>query len=253
MDDAMRLFGLKAIVTGAANGIGEAIARTFVKHGASVLSVDAPDSGIDSRFSSVRGISGFAADLVQPESADQIVEAVSSQLGGLDIVVNNYVIQSDSPIADADDEALGDLLDKKMTVMSRICNAAMPHLKKSPAGRIINIGFVRSSFTREGDEAFASSQQAIANYTSNLAADCGKFGITANYIQPGAVMTPDSRDVFSRDKVLRDYCINRSAAKRLGEPIDIAKVALFLATDDSVFVSGTGIVVDGGMANASGS
>ena len=66
-------------------------------------------------------------------------------------------------------------------------------------------------------------------------------------------MTPDSRDVFNHDTALRDYCINRSAARRLGEPIDIAKVALFLATDDAVFVSGAGIVVDGGEANASGS
>jgi NAD(P)-dependent dehydrogenase (short-subunit alcohol dehydrogenase family) len=64
-------------------------------------------------------------------------------------------------------------------------------------------------------------------------------------------MTPDSRDVFSKDKALRDYCINRSAAKRLGEPVDVAKVALFLATDDAVFVSGAGVRVDGGEANAS--
>jgi NAD(P)-dependent dehydrogenase (short-subunit alcohol dehydrogenase family) len=64
MDDAKRLFGLKAIVTGAANGIGEAVARTFVKHGAEVLSVDAPETGIETKFSSVHGISGFAADLI---------------------------------------------------------------------------------------------------------------------------------------------------------------------------------------------
>ena len=69
MDDAKRLFGLKAIVTGAANGIGEAVARTFVKHGAGVLSVDAPETGIETKFSSVRGISGFAADLIRLESA----------------------------------------------------------------------------------------------------------------------------------------------------------------------------------------
>ena len=83
-----------------------------------------------------------------------------------------------------------------------------------------------------------------------LATEAGPHGINANYIQPGAVMTPTSRRVFNSDKELRDFCIERSAAKRLGEPIDIAKVALFLASDDSVFVSGTGIVVDGGKAAA---
>ncbi len=253
MDDAMRLFGLKAIVTGAANGIGEAIARTFVKHGAQVLSVDAPDTGIETLFSSVRGISGFAADLTDAESISQITEAASSSLGALDIVVNNYVIQSEKPISDDDAAALQSLLDRKMAVMSGICNSALPLLEKSPAGRIINIGFVRSSFTKDGDAAYASAESALAEYTSKLASACGEFGITANYIQPGAIMTPDSRNVFSKDTALRDYCIKRSAASRLGEPVDVAKVALFLATDDAVFVSGAGIRVDGGEADAPGS
>ncbi len=252
MDDAMRLFGLKAIVTGAANGIGEAIARTFVKHGAQVLSVDAPDTGIETLFSSVRGISGFAADLTNAESTNQIMAAASSTLGALDIVVNNYVIQSETPISDDDEGALKGLMDRKMAVMSGICDSALPLLKKSPAGRIINIGFVRSSFTKDGDSAYASAERSLAAYTANLAATCGEFGITANYIQPGAIMTPDSRDVFSQDTELRDYCINRSAARRLGEPVDVAKVALFLATDDAVFVSGAGVRVDGGEADASG-
>ena len=252
MDDAMRLFGLKAIVTGAANGIGEAIARTFVKHGAQVLSVDAPDTGIETLFKSVRGISGFAADLSDAGAAKYIMDAADSTLGALDIVVNNYVIQSDMPISDGDDGALNELLARKIAVMSNICEAALPVLETSPAGRIINVGFVRSSFSKDGDAAYAAAEEALAEYTSKLAAACGEFGITANYIQPGAIMTPDSRDVFSNDTALRDYCINRSAAKRLGEPVDIAKVALFLATDDAVFVSGAGIIVDGGTANASG-
>lgn len=253
MDDAMRLFGLKAIVTGAANGIGEAVARTFVKHGAEVLAVDTPDSGIETKFSSVRGISGFAADLANADSVENIMQATKTTLGGLDIVVNNYVIQSESPIDDGDEAALDVLLERKITVMSSMCESALPLLKKSPAGRIINVGFIRSSFAKDGDGAYESARKALADFTGAMAAECGAFGITANYIQPGAIMTPDSRDVFSSDKALRDYCINRSAAKRLGEPIDVAKVALFLATDDAVFVSGTGIVVDGGAANAPGS
>jgi NAD(P)-dependent dehydrogenase (short-subunit alcohol dehydrogenase family) len=251
MDDAMRLFGLKAIVTGAANGIGEAIARTFVKHGAQVLSVDAPDTGIETRFTSVRGISGFAADLSDPAAGNKIMAAASATLGALDIVVNSYIIQSGTPISDGDDSAIQSLLDDKITAMSNISDFALPLLKTSPAGRIINIGIVRSSFTKDGDAAFARAESALAKYTASLAATCGEFGITANYIQPGAIMTPDSRDVFSKDKALRDYCINRSAAKRLGEPVDVAKVALFLATDDAVFVSGAGVRVDGGEANAS--
>ena len=82
--------------------------------------------------------------------------------------------------------------------------------------------------------------------TRALAAETGEFGITANYVQPGAVMTPVSRETFRKDKALRDQCIAHSAARRLGEPVDVAKVVLFLASDDAAFVSGAGIAVDGG-------
>ena len=130
------------------------------------------------------------------------------------------------------------------------CRAALPHLKKSPAGRIINVGFLRSCFAANGDDASARAERDLANLTRALAAETGEFGITANYIQPGAVMTPASREVFRKDKALRDHCIKSSAARRVGEPVDIAKVALFLASDDAVFVSGTGIAVDGGRTGA---
>ncbi|MDH5242218.1 MAG: SDR family oxidoreductase, partial [Gammaproteobacteria bacterium] len=116
----------------------------------------------------------------------------------------------------------------------------------SPAGRIINMGFLRSCFAADAHSAAERAEQDLANLTRALAVEFGEFGINANYVQPGGVMTPDSRDLFRKDKALRDYCIKRSAAKRLGEPVDIAKVVLFLASDDSVFVSGTGIAVDGG-------
>ncbi|MEQ9561805.1 MAG: SDR family oxidoreductase, partial [Woeseiaceae bacterium] len=80
------------------------------------------------------------------------------------------------------------------------------------------------------------------------AARCGELGVTAKVIQPGAVMTPVSRGVFSAHRDLRDHCIRISASRRLAEPVDIAKVVLFLATDDSVFVSGSVIRADGGIA-----
>ena len=89
-------------------------------------------------------------------------------------------------------------------------------------------------------------EQDLANLTRALAPETGEFGITANYIQPGAIMTPASRDVFKKDIPLRDYCIRNSASRRIGESVDIAKVVLFLASDDAVFVSGTGVAVDGG-------
>ena len=248
MSDALRLFGLNAVVTEAAAGIGEAVVRTFVKHGASVLAVDSASSGIDTHFKGVRNVRGLVLDLSSAGAAARLVEAAEAELGGLDILVNNFDWQTESPINDTDDNALQFLLRNVTGRMSELCEAALQPMQKSPAGRMINIGCARSVFGKKGANAYATSQAGIASLTAKLAARFGEFGITVNYLQPGAVMTPVSRRVFAADKELRDLCIRGSAAKRLGEPVDIAKVVLFLATDDSVFVSGTGIVADGGSA-----
>jgi NAD(P)-dependent dehydrogenase (short-subunit alcohol dehydrogenase family) len=245
MGDPLRLYGLNALVLNAGSGIGEAIARTLIKHGATVVAADTSNSGVEQHYGSVKGITGVVANLTDPDRLRELVEQTVATLGGLDIIVNDFPLRQDAPLEKADD-TLETLLNLRATLTMAVCRAAMPHLKKSPAGRIINIGFMRSCFSADGDEANARAEQDLANLTRALAAETGEFGITANYIQPGAVMTPASREVFRKNTGLRDHCINNSAARRVGEPVDIAKVALFLASDDAVFVSGTGIAVDGG-------
>lgn len=245
MGDPLRLYGLNALVTNAASGIGEAISRTLIKHGAKVLAVDIANSGVDQQFRSVKGIEGHSASLTDATRMPALVEKAVSQLGGIDILVNEFPLHADAPIADGDAQ-LGNLLEARAELVMALCRAALPHLKKSPAGRIINIGFLRSLFAADGGDSFAESEQDLAALTRALGAETGEFGITANYIQPGAIMTPKSREAFRKDKALRDFCIKQSAAQRLGEPVDIAKVALFLASDDAAFVNGTGLLVDGG-------
>ena len=245
MAEALRLYGMKALVTSAAGGIGEAVARTLIKHGAEVLAVDSADSGVEQHFASVRGVSGFAADLNVPEGIPALVEEAAEKLGALDILVNDFPLNPDVPIGD-EGAALDELLRKRAELIMAMCRSALPYLKKSPAGRIINMGFLRSVFAAGATAASQRAEQDLAAISRALAAEIGGFGITANHVQPGAVMTPDSREVFRKDKALRDYCISSSAAKRLGEPVDVAKVVLFLASDDAVFVSGTGVAVDGG-------
>lgn len=245
MADPKRLYGLNALVLNAADGVGEAIARTLVKHGATVIAADTGNSGVVQHFASVRGITGHVANLTDPEQLAILVEETVKKLGGLDILVTDFLLRQEAPLAEAD-ATLEAVLKQRALLVMAVCRAALPHLKKSPAGRIINLGFLRSFFAAQGHEASTRAERDLANLTRALAAETGAFGITANYIQPGAVMTPESRDVFRRNKGLRDHCIQSSAARRLGEPVDIAKVALFLASDDAVFVSGTGIAVDGG-------
>lgn len=247
MGDPLRLYGLNALVTSGASGIGEAVARTLTKHGAAVLAVDGNNSGVEQYFSAVKGIDGMSAQLLDTDAMPALVEAAVERLGGIDIVINEFPLQPDAPLASADDQ-FKRLVGFRADLTMAMCRATLPELKKSPSGRIINIGFLRSCFAAEAADVAIRAQQDLAALTHALAADCGDFGITANYVQPGAIMTPQSREVFRKDKALRDFCIANSAAKRVGEPVDVAKVVLFLASDDAMFVSGTGIAVDGGHA-----
>jgi NAD(P)-dependent dehydrogenase (short-subunit alcohol dehydrogenase family) len=177
-----------------------------------------------------------------------LVQEAVDQLGAIDILINEFPLLFPTPMS-ASGEELEQVLNSRGALTMSVCRAALPHLKKSPAGRIINMGFLRSCFAADADDAFNRAENDLADLTRALAAEIGEFGITANYVQPGGVMTPGSREVFRKDTALRDHCIKRSAARRLGEPVDIAKVVLFLASDDAVFVSGTGIAVDGGRAS----
>ena len=245
MGDPLRLYGLKALVLNAGSGIGEAVARTLAKHGADVLAVDTSNSGVEQQFSSVNGITGYSAKLLDADRLPVLVEEAQQKLGALDILVNDFPLAIDTPI-DGDGDKLELLLQSRATLIMSVCRAALPHLKNSPAGRIINMGFLRSCFAPDSAEASDRAEQDLANLTRALAVEIGEFGITANYVQPGGVMTPASRDMFRKNPDLRDHCIQGSAARRLGEPVDIAKVALFLASDDAVFVSGAGVAVDGG-------
>jgi NAD(P)-dependent dehydrogenase (short-subunit alcohol dehydrogenase family) len=247
MSDPLRLYGLKALVTSAASGVGEAVARTLVKHGAIVLAVDTPASAIEQQFASVKGITGMAASIGDAGQLPAMIETAARRLGKIDILVNEYPLGTTAAIRISDD-SFERLLATRAELISAACRSALPHLRKSPSGRIINIGLLRSVFSTDGDAACLKAEQNLADVTRALAIETGEFGVTATYVQPGAIMTPVSRKVFNNDKALRDFCIANSAAKRLGEPIDVAKVVLFLASDESMFVNGTGIRVDGGPA-----
>ena len=246
MTEDQRLHGMKAVVTGAADGIGEAVSLLFAKHGADVLAVDLPDSPIEQAFRRRTNIITLGVDVAAPDAPDVVLEAVAKRLGGLDILVNNAGVWPRAPVESLSDTDWQRAFDVNVTAMFRLCRAVIPMLKKSPAGRIINVGSVMSTFGAAGMAAYTASKHAVAGLTKTLATELGQFGITANYLQPGAIVTGMTREAFKKDKEFRDFWIRKSAAGRLGEPLDVAKVALFLASDDATFVSGQGILVDGG-------
>ncbi|HEX7719199.1 MAG TPA: SDR family oxidoreductase, partial [Woeseiaceae bacterium] len=233
------------------SSIGEAIVRTFAKHGAEVIAADSADSHIDTIYQRVPGVHALAIEQDSSVMAAKLTQYALDRLGGLDILVNNFPANSDSSGPGADSGNRSRLQQSQHQLILETSRAVLPLLKQSPAGRIINIGCLPSAFGASGKAEFAASRNALAQLTATQAAECGAFGITANFVQPGAIMTAASREIFDADKEFRDQCIKGSAARRLGEPVDVAKVVLFLATDDAVFVSGTGIVVDGGVVSDS--
>ncbi len=245
MDEPPRLYGLKAVVVNAAQGVGEAAARTLSKHGAEVAALGDEVSGVEQHFKSVKGINGLRADLAQPDRQAASIDAAHKALGGIDILVCDFPMRPREPIV-RDGEELDNLLAHRSDMTRAVCRAALPHLKKSPAGRIIIVGFLRSIFAADGGDARDRAEQDLAAQTRALSTEFGEFGITVNYVQPGAIMTPTSREVFRKHRELRDFCIASTLARRLGDPVDVAKVILFFASDDAMFVNGSGVVVDGG-------
>ena len=167
MADPLRLYGLKALICNAASGIGEASARTLVKHGAAVLAVDTINSGVEQHFKSVKGIDGFSANLTDATRMPALVEEAVERLGGIDILINDIPLQTDAPLTDSE-QKLEDLIEMRSGLVMSICRSALPHLQKSPAGRIINIGFLRSVFAAGGAGSFAKSERELAALTMAL-------------------------------------------------------------------------------------
>ena len=240
-----RLTGKRAVITGAATGIGEAIARRFADEGAAVLAVDLPEQMVSSVFSGTTSISGLDADVADEATPQRIVDAATTSLGGIDILVNNAGIARPGSIETTTDALWDQVMGINVTAMFKITRAVLPLLKASGRGRIINLGSIMSDMAGPDLFVYGTSKHAVAGMTKSMAVDLGKFGITANYVQPGAVVTALSEPFFADEK-FRQYWEDKAPVGRLGQPDDVAEAALFLALDEAQFVSGVGLNVDGG-------
>lgn len=243
---AGRLAGRCAIVTGAASGIGEATARLFADEGARVLAVDLPGTNLHERHSGHSHIYVHEKDIRDADAATQIVDLALADLGGLDILMNNAGVGRNA-LAEEMSDADWDLQQEiNLRAPFRLARAAIPALKTSVAGRIINVSSTAAIATNFGLASYSASKAGLGGLTRTLALELGKFGITANHIMPGAIETGMTAAGFA-DPTVRGIWEKKSALRRLGAPIDVARVALFLASDDAGFVTGQGIQADGGL------
>lgn len=243
----MRLSGRVAVVTGAASGIGHACAQLFANAGARVLAVDLPGRNLGSVHKMQGTISLLEIDVSAEGAAAKIIEAATKSPGQLDIVMNNAGMASNALAEEMTREVWDRTLAVNLTAPFLICQQAIPFLKKSRAGRIINVASVMADGTDYGLSAYCASKAGVAGLTRTLALELGKFNVTANYLLPGAIRTGMTRPLWEARPDIADIWAKKSALRRLGEPQDLARAALFLASDDGAFVTGHGLNVDGGL------
>ena len=243
----MRLQGRVAIVTGAASGIGQASAQLFASEGAQVLAVDLPEKGLAAAHDGKPRIVTLEKSVADADAGKIIVAAAIKNFAKLDIVMNNAGIGANALVENMTHEQWDRVMNVNLTAQFRICQQAIPHLKESPAGRIINVASVMAEGTGYGLGAYCASKAGVAALTRTLALELGKFAITANYLEPGAIRTGMTNPLWTAQPEVADVWAKKSALRRLGEPIDLARAALFLASDDGGFVTGHGLVVDGGL------
>lgn len=231
------LGGRKAVVTGAASGIGAAVVARLLAEGCDVLAVDLNSAGL-------AGTHNLEIDV---NDAAAIAAEVQAKLGGCDILINNAGVCPASPLGDMTDAMWNLALSVNVTAVMQLTRALLPLLQQSAAGRVINTGSILSRYGDAGLVAYTTSKHAVLGLTRALAMELGPDRITVNCVQPGAIETGMTRPMFQSNPASLTYYAGKSALGRIGQPEDIADVMVFLATDDARFVTGQGIMVDGGV------
>jgi NAD(P)-dependent dehydrogenase (short-subunit alcohol dehydrogenase family) len=251
----MRLEGKVALVTGGAVGIGAGIAERFVAEGASVAIFDINGEGARERAQQLGGPGQALAiqgDVSSETSARDAVQQTVAHFGSLDVLVNNAGIEVAGPISDMKSEAWDRQLAVNLKGAFLFSKYAIPPML-GRGGAIINISSVRAFVSYPGGIAYDASKAALIGFTRALALDHGKDRIRVNAICPGYVDTPMTEEwlktVANREETMRQVLAVHPLG-RIGTPRDVAEAAVFLASDAASFITGTTLIVDGGMSVA---
>jgi len=237
----MRLEGKVCVVTGGANGIGAEMAKLFAKNGAKVIAADMGDLTY-----SAENVEGYKLNVTDPKGCETMFNSVVEKYGKIDVLVNNAGITRDALTHKITDDMWNMVIDVNLKGVFNLTKFVGPHMMAAGAGSIINISSVVGEFGNVGQANYAATKAGVIGLTKTWAKEFARKGaaVRVNAIAPGYVMT-DILKTVPQD--LLDKFAKTTMLGRLGQPEEIAKVALFLASDDASYVTGHTLSANGGM------
>lgn len=238
-----------ALVTGGSRGIGKSIVVALANSGAKVAFVyqsnkSAADALVAELTGQGREVYAIQADVSKKDDADAAVENVVAKWGRLDILVNNAGIIRDKLVLAMSAEEWTEVIQTNLTSVFNFCQAAIRPMMSNRFGRIVNMSSVAADFSNPGQANYAASKAGIEGFSRCLATEYAKRGITVNCVAPGFIETDMTIAVVN---AAGDKIKNSIPVKRLGKPEDISNAVLFLASEESSYITGQTLKVDGGL------
>ncbi len=249
----MRLEGKVALITGAGSGMGRLAAQVFAREGAAVVATDIAAEGLRETVDGVRAaggtVLGLEGDVCHAGDVRRWVEEAAKAYSKLNVLYNNAGIfpDEDESVVDLDEAVFQRVIDVNLKGVALCCKYGVPELIKAGGGSIINVAsFVALLGCTVPQDAYTASKGAVLSLTRSLAVQFGRHNVRANAICPGPIETPLLRELL-RDEAARQRRLSRIPLGRFGRPEDVVYAALYLASDESSWTTGTAFVVDGGI------
>ena len=248
-----RLEDKVCVITGTGGSMGRAAALLFAREGARVVGCDINQAAARATVEQVVAVGGAMVsqepcDLTEPVQCQALVDFAIRTFGRIDVLFNNAATAYFNWIEDVSDAEWRATGSGEVDLVFYLTRAAWPHLKAS-GGVIVNTASASawSTYTNLGAIAHSTAKAGVVAMTRHMAMEGRTFGIRANSISPGVIATEQTREQL-KNKEWADYMLGRTLLNRVGEPAEIAQVALFLASDESSYVTGADIAADGGMS-----
>jgi NAD(P)-dependent dehydrogenase (short-subunit alcohol dehydrogenase family) len=242
-----RLAGRRVLITGAASGIGKATAELFASKGAKLALVDANAEGVKA-VAGALGAEAIPFDLTEVEKIEDMVAQVGRDMGGLDGVVNCAALGTARPLVEMDLAFFRKVSAINFEAPIMICKAALPLMQAAGGGTIVNIASGQGLLPNApNNTAYCATKGGLIAFSKNLAVEGAAYGVRVNAVCPGVTNTPMASFTF------KDYAnpsdapfVQQYALKRVAEPVEIANAILFLTCNESSYVTGSALAVDGG-------